>query len=339
MITPITLPAPASGEMSKVDEGIYWLRMPLPFELDHINLYLLESGDGYYIIDTGIQSNLAKNVWQKIIAELDKPIAGLIVTHMHPDHVGLAGWLCKTYQLPLYMSALEYFTCIATFSSSPEADTSVEVDYYVQAGMEKSKAEAIVKDRDRFNKTISPLPLAFKRLQHGDSLTIGNDEWQVLTYAGHSPEHVCLFNLKRNILIGGDQVLPYISPNIGVYSRIPDANPLKDYLESLVCLAELPEDTLVLPSHNVPYSGLRTRCAELQHHHQQQLEKLLSHCQTSQTVVNCLPALYERKLSSGNLFFALAECHAHLNYLMYNQQTSRTSGDDGVFRFKLRTSF
>ena len=334
MITPSTHSIPASGSFCKVAAGVYWLRMPLPFALDHINLYLLEADEGLYIVDTGVQSEHSKTIWQQVLNALNKPVAGVIATHMHPDHCGLAGWLCQQFKVPLYMSALEYYGAIAYFSPNPGADTSVEVDYFVRAGLSQAEAESYVSDHSRYAESVAPIPLAYQRLQAGKSLTIGNRQWQILTYGGHSPEHVCLFDAEARLLIGGDQILPYISPNIGVYSREPEAEPLTDFLHSLQQLKQLPADTLVLPAHNQPYTGLPTRCDELTCHHLKLLDRLLKHCATPQSLQSCLPKLYRRTLTGQMLFFALAEGLAHLNHLVKAGRVTRSLDEQGVYRYQ-----
>ncbi|GGF69863.1 Zn-dependent hydrolase [Alteromonas lipolytica] len=308
--------------------------MPLPFVLDHINLYVLEGDDGMYIVDTGVQCDKSKAIWQRCLATFDKPLAGVIATHMHPDHCGLIGWLCREYKVPLYMSALEYYGAIAYFSPNPGADTSVEADYFVQAGLSAEQANSYVRDHANYEASVSPIPLAYQRLESGNTLTIGARTWQIHTYGGHSPEHVCLFDPKDNLLIGGDQILPYISPNIGVYSREPEANPLTEYFASLKALKQFPADCLVLPAHNQPYTGLHSRCDELVVHHQELLEKLTQHCMTEKTLVACLPVLYTRELSGQVLFFALAEGLAHLNYLVKQGALARRLDEQGMYYYK-----
>ncbi|MDC8832336.1 MBL fold metallo-hydrolase [Alteromonas gilva] len=333
MITPSSHPIPAPGELCEVASGIYWLRMPLPFALDHINLYVLEDEKGLYLLDTGVQSSRSKAVWLHCLAALHKPVVGVIVTHMHPDHCGLAGWLCTEFKVPLWMSALEYYAANTTFAPNPDADTSVEMDYFIQAGLTPEHAQQYVSDRSEYTQAVAPLPLAYHRLIQDDTLSIGGRDWQVLTFGGHSPEHVCLYCAADQLLIGGDQVLPYISPNIGVYSREPDANPLVDYFASLDTLAKLPDETLVLPSHNVPYKGLGFRCQALHEHHNAMLNQLTEFCQAPRTLLQCMPELYARELSGQLLFFALAEGLAHLNYLYYNGSMARQKDADGCYRY------
>ncbi len=308
--------------------------MPLPFELDHINLYVLEGDDGIYVVDTGLSSRKSKAIWEACFAQFNKPLLGVIVTHMHPDHSGLAGWLCREYDVPLYMSALEYFAARSIFGPNPMADLTTDKRYFTQAGVSQPDIEQYVRPRDTYTEGVEPLPLAFRRLRQGETLEIAGKQWQIMTFAGHSPEHVCLYCKAENLLIGGDQILPKISPNIGVYSQEPEANPLADYFASLTTLSNMPSDTLVLPSHNVPYTGLPDRAVELREHHETQLESLVTFCDSPRTLLECLPVMYKRTLSGRHMFFAIAECLSHLNYLMYASRLSRTMSDTGVYLYK-----
>lgn len=325
---------PASGVCTPLCDGVWWLRMPLPFELDHINLYVLQDSDGIFIIDTGLSSRKSKAIWQTCFEQFKQPLKGVIVTHMHPDHSGLAGWLCREFNVPLYMSALEYFAARSIFGPNPGADLSTDKRYFQRAGVDQSIIEQHVRPRDTYTEGVEPLPLAFHRLTQGQTLNIAGRSWQVMTFAGHSPEHVCLYNATDKLLIGGDQILPQISPNIGVYSQEPEANPLAHYFESLTALGDLPSDVLVLPSHNVPYTGVSFRAQQLREHHEAQLAALVSFCEEPQTLVACLPVMYKRDLSGRHMFFAVAECLSHLNYLMYAGRLTRQITDAGVYVYQ-----
>ncbi|MFS1702189.1 MBL fold metallo-hydrolase [Alteromonas sp. AMM-1] len=334
MITLTSHPTPASGEWTLLSEDLWWLRMPLPFELDHINLYVLEDTNGIVVVDTGLSSRRSKAIWQACFEQFNKPLLAVVVTHMHPDHCGLVGWLCREFDVPLYMSALEYFAARSIFGPNPGADLTTDKRYFQRAGVEQSIIDQHVKPRESYTEGVEPLPLAFRRLKHGETLQVAGKSWLIMTFAGHSPEHVCLYNCEQKLLIGGDQILPQISPNIGVYSQEPEANPLADYFTSLSALAEMPADTLVLPSHNVPYIGLPHRAVELRQHHQAQLDALETFCETPRSLVECLPVMYKRPLTGRHMFFAVAECLSHLNYLMYASRLVRTESNAGVYLYQ-----
>ncbi|PKI00955.1 MBL fold metallo-hydrolase [Glaciecola sp. 33A] len=335
----IDVPIPEPGTMQKVAPDIFWLRMPLPFDLDHINLYLLEDGsDGYALIDTGIGTSHVEELWDALLAQLKKPISKVIVTHMHPDHIGMAGYLVEKFRVRLYMSHSEYFVARAISAGSRGASHWQDDEYLVRCGMSAEYVEKAKQNRNKnkgIGQVIRPIPLQYECLQEGDSISIGNDQWRVMIGRGHSPEHVCLYSEKRAVLISGDHVLPGISPNIGVYSTEPNANSLDLYLTTLPQFLTLPLNTLVLPSHKQPFHGLHTRVNELIEHHHAHLSSLREFCQQDKTIKDCLPVLFKRKLNPHNMFFAVAEAFAHLNYLYFAGEVSREINAQGQFVFKV----
>lgn len=334
-VTFINKPIPESGHVQALLPGVLWLRMPLPFALDHINLYLLDDGEaGYALIDTGISTSKVESVWEEVLIKLDKPISRIIVTHLHPDHIGMAGYIAEKFKIKLYMSYAEYYAARALSGGSRGADDWQDDEYLKLCGMPEDYIANAKENRQTspgVGAVVRPIPLQFERLQENDILSIGGQSWQVIIGRGHSPEHVCLFNKKENILISGDHVLPGISPNIGVYSTEPNANPLRQYLDTLPQFKDLPETTLVLPSHKQPFRGLHTRVNQLISHHHQHLEALLEYCDEGKTIKQCLPILFKRKLTQHNMFFAIAESFAHLNYLYYAQQCTRTINAQGQY--------
>jgi len=337
-ITFIDVPIPEPGTVQKVAPGILWLRMPLPFDLDHINLYLLEDGDdSYALIDTGIGTSRVEELWDTLLVTLKKPISKIIVTHMHPDHIGMAGYLVEKFRVPLYMSHSEYFVARALSAGSRGASDWQDDEYLVRCGMSEeyvAKAKNNRKENKGVGQVIRPIPLQFECLKEADSISIGDDQWQVMIGRGHSPEHVCLYSEQRGVLISGDHVLPGISPNIGVYSTEPNANSLDMYLSTLPQFLTLPSSTLVLPSHKQPFHGLHTRVNELIQHHHVHLDNLREFCQQAKTIKDCLPVLFKRELNQHNMFFAVAEAFSHLNYLYFAGKLSREINTQGQFIFK-----
>ena len=342
-VTFIDAEIPEPGTLQEVASGIFWLRMPLPFDLDHINLYLLEDNqngqDGFALIDTGIGTSKTEQLWDTLLDILGKPITKVIVTHMHPDHIGMAGYLVDKFRAPLYMSHSEYFVARALTAGACGASDWQDDEYLVRCGMSEDfvhNAKNNRKDSKGLRQVIRPIPVRFSCLQANDNIRIGIHEWQVYIGRGHSPEHVCLFNRDTNILISGDHVLPRISPNIGVYSTEPDANPLKLYLDTLPQFTLLPEDALVLPSHKQPFHGLHTRVNDLISHHHVHLDDLRVFCEQGKTVEQCLAVLFKRKLNPHNMFFAIAEAFAHLNFLYFEGEFSREIDAKGQFIFALK---
>lgn len=338
----IDLDVPEPSHWQEVSPGILWLRMPLPFDLDHINLYLIEDYEpasnvkGYALIDTGIGIYKTQEIWDKLLENLGQPLTKIIVTHMHPDHIGMAGYLVDKFRVPLYMSHSEYFVARAICAGSKGASDWQDDEYLVRCGMSKeyvTNAKLNRKKNKGVSQVIMPIPLRYERLQEGDELKIGLDKWRVIIGRGHSPEHVCLFNEETNVLISGDHVLPIISPNIGVYSTEPNANSLKMYLDTLPQFKMLPKDALVLPSHKLPFVGLHARVDALITHHHRHLKNLKIFCETGKTIKECLPVLFKRELNQHNMFFAIAEAFSHLNYLYFEDEFTRHINDKGQYIF------
>lgn len=326
-----------SGKLVEISPGVLWLTMPLPFELDHINLYLLRDDSGWIVVDTGLGTNVTRSLWEQVFDQLDGPISGVLVTHLHPDHVGLAGWIADKFDVPFYMSQTEYFSARAFGAGKNGAPNTRDVRYFHQAGLEASLVTQLTSGSDKgYSNVVSPIPVSYTRLKHGMVLTINQQTWQVIIGKGHSPEHVCLFNQDKKILISGDHILPMITPNIGAYSTEPEANTLKDYLDTLPQFKSLPDDVVVLPAHKLPFIGLHQRVDELIAHHQEHLKALTDACQQSQTVVSLLPVMFKRKLSHGNMVFAVAECLSHLNYLVSEGVITRHLNKNGVYEYTQR---
>jgi glyoxylase-like metal-dependent hydrolase (beta-lactamase superfamily II) len=325
---------PEPGEVFEIADGVLWLTMPLPFELDHINLYLIKDGDGWVVVDTGIGTSTTKKLWQQIFKKIDGRITGVVVTHLHPDHVGLGGWIADEFNVPFYMSQTEYFTARAFCAGKNRASNQRDIDYYNRAGLDKELIEKLTQgDGKGFSQVVSPIPMSYTRLKHNDTLLFGSSEWQVLIGRGHSPEHACLYNANKGVLISGDHILPMITPNIGAYSTEPEALTLNDYLTTLPPFKALPENTVVLPAHKLPFVGLHERVDELLSHHHKHLDAVTEACHTPQSISDLLPVMFKRELSSRNMVFAVAECYAHMNYLVANNTLKRTLDDRGVYKF------
>ncbi|MFT6558245.1 MBL fold metallo-hydrolase [Sneathiella sp.] len=331
---------PDDGEVLKITEGVFWVRMPIPFKgLDYINLYLLEDDEGWTIVDSGFNSSKIKSLWEEIFDKfLDgKPVTRLICTHFHPDHMGLAGWITERWNIPLTMSFGEWTFGRMLYLEGEEQTPDYVVEFYQQIGFTEPMMKR-VKDRgfNMFNKAFHSMPMGFVRLDEGDVLSIGGSEWQVIVGTGHAPEHVCLHNKEKNILISGDQVLPRITPHIGVYPAEPFANPLKKFLDSIIKFRHLPDDLLVLPAHNDVFVGLHNQLDFYESHHQERLDRLKTACQSPKTAIEILPDLFDRELGENDIGLGIAEGLAHCHYLVGTNEFVRTVGQDGVWRYGVR---
>ncbi len=277
--TSLVFPAPeppAPGEIIEVAPGILWARIPLPFRLNHINVYLIDDGDGWAILDTGIGNDETRAVWDTLVRG---PLAGrrftrLIVTHFHPDHIGLAGWLCERFGLPLLTSQTSYLGCLNISLSPGALDAKPYRDFYLRHGLDAATTQRVATQGHGYLRMVSGLPPIFTRLVAGDTLQIGGRSFQVLTGNGHAPEQVMLYCEADNVFLAADQVLAKITPNISVWAVDPNGDPLGLYMRSLHELKDqIPADALVLPGHQLPFYGLHTRSDELIAHHRDAMQR------------------------------------------------------------------
>ena len=168
-----------------------------------------------------------------------QPVTRIIVTHMHPDHVGNAGWISRKFPgARLHMSRLEYITCRMLVADTGRQAPPEGTDFYSRAGWDESAIENYRKRFGGFGRGVSAMPEAYVRLQDGDTLEMGGQTWRVVTGHGHSPEHACLYCPGLGLLISGDQLLPRISSNVSVFPTEPEANPLADWMDSCAKLID-----------------------------------------------------------------------------------------------------
>ena len=324
---------PEAGETMVVAPGIVWLRMPLPFALGHINLWLLEDDDGWAIVDTGVYVDESREVWKKTFASVmqERPVNRVLVTHLHPDHVGCAGWLTDRFDVPLWMSREEYFLCRILVADTGRKTPREGDQFYAAAGFKPEQMEYYHKMFGMFGKYVAELPESYTRLKDSDTLQIGNHHWEVIVGRGHSPEHACLYCRQENLLISGDQLLPRISSNVSVYPTEPGADPLADWLDSLGTLkSRIAPDVLVLPAHGKPFRGAHERLDALIAEHIDGLNKLEAICDEAKRAVDVFPALFKSKIGEHNLIMATGESIAHLNYLVNRDRLTVERDADGV---------
>ncbi len=328
---------PEHGELTQVADGIRWLRMPLPMVLEHINLWLLDDDGGCAIVDTGVFIDSNREVWEKTLAGPvgDDDITRVVVTHLHPDHVGCAGWLTREHDVELWMTREEYLLCRVLIADTGREAPDAGVRFYRAAGFPDEALHRYQEMFGMFGRYVSPLPESYHRLLDGDTIRIGGSDWEIVVGRGHSPEHACLYNQERKLVISGDQILPTISSNVSVYPTEPHANPLRDWLRSLGSMkARLPEDVLVLPAHGKPFRGAHARLDELIAEHLTALDKCLELCRESKRAIDVFPALFKGRISDGNLIMATGESVAHLNYLIADGQMTVEPDTDGVLWYR-----
>ena len=338
---------PALGSTLDVAPGVKWLRMGLPFALDHINLWLLrdvqDGREGWSIVDCGITNDTTRNAWEQVFATgLDGlPVLRVVVTHMHPDHIGLAHWLCERWTTPdhpcrLWISATDFN--VARVASTVNGFTGGEgaARFMASHGLTDPEAQEKIRGRSNYYSNMVPaVPGSFRRLMDGTELMVNGSPWRCHAGYGHAPEHMSLHSTSLGVMISGDMVLPRISTNVSVPEIEPEANPLRLYLDSLERLRVLPADTLVLPSHGRPFNGLHTRIDQLQAHHDERLADVLKACaEAPQTAADLLPVLFHRKLDLHQTTFAMGEAIAHLNLLWLSGRLARDTDAAGVQRFR-----
>ncbi len=334
---------PAPGESIRVADGIFWIRMPLPFALDHINLWLLEdddeTGPGWTIVDTGYGVAETHALWERHFAETmaGKPVKRIIVTHYHPDHVGCAAWLHERTSAPVWMTATEFLSAHAAADDAAGFDRGNSARLFLEHGLGKVRPDFAIAQQARntaYKRGVPTVPRQYMRIMDGDLIRIGRREWRIITAFGHAPEHATLFSAGDGILISGDQVLPRITTNVSVWGNQPESNPLKLFLDSFDKFAALPADALVLPSHDRVFTGLHERIAQLHAHHALRLDELAASIGTPKCAAEILPVLFRRPLNDHQLVFAIGEAIAHLHFLWRAGRAKRTYGEDGIYRFQ-----
>ncbi|QBE63937.1 MBL fold metallo-hydrolase [Pseudoduganella lutea] len=329
---------PAPGDAIDIGPGIRWLRLPLPFALDHINLWLLDDAEGTLtVIDCGAATEDSRTGWEQVMAGHfgGKPLGRVLVTHCHPDHVGLADWLCTRWDAPLAMTAGEYGFARMMAAALPGVDGTGAVEHFRRHGLVDADMLEKMQSRKNYYPSLVPsVPTSYFRLEHGQQVDIGGHAWRVITGFGHSPEHASLYCEALNVLVSGDMVLPRISTNVSVFAIEPEGNPLQQYLDSLERFAALPDDVLVLPAHGKPFRGLHTRIAQLRDHHAARLEEVVAACAEPRSAAEIVPLMFRRPLDAHMLSFALGEALAHLHKLWRDGIVRRETDSGGIIRFR-----
>ncbi len=324
---------PASGETMQVAPGIDWVRLHIPGPLRHVNCWLLADTDGEALVDTGMNTAAARDAWNAIFKgpKADVRITKMIGTHFHPDHIGLAGWMCDHHAAPLIMTRAEWLTARMLAADARDSVPHEMLAFWRGAGWDAVQIDhATAKGWAGFRKIITPFPLSYTRIEDGDTLTIGTRDWRVVTGSGHSPEHACLYDEAGGILIAGDQVLPRISPNVSLGITEPNADPLGEWFASIAKLRTLPADLLVLPGHGDPFTGLHTRLDAMDREHRDRLDELTVFLAEPRRAVDCFGRLFRRAIGPDVLGMATGEALAHLRRLEVEGRATRDT-QDGVW--------
>lgn len=329
--------APEEGDAREVADGILWMRLPLPMALDHVNVYAIRDGAGWAVVDTGFDTSKTRAIWETLLAGPMRglPVTRVIVTHHHPDHVGLAGWFMAR-GAELITTRTAWLTARMLVLDVQEAPTPETLAFWRAAGMDTATLEKRASERPfNFADIVAPLPLGFTRIREGDMVEIGGRHWDVRIGHGHAPEHATLWCREEALVLGGDQLLPSISPNLGVYATEPAADPVTEWIESCTHLAHYAKaDHLVLPGHKLPFTGLPDRLRQLIENHHGALSRLREHLDRPRTAAECFAPLFKRRIDAGTYGLALVESVAHLNHLLALGEVTREKRGDGAWAWQ-----
>ena len=325
------LPVPL--EPIEVAEGILWFRLPMPIALDHINIYLLDDGDSWVLIDTGLADTKSIEIWTNILKKYlsKRPIQKIIGTHFHPDHVGLAGWLIERTDAEFWMTQIEWLSARQAYLTVDSGASHAMSAFYKKANLKPDLIKIYEDIGNDYRSMVTPIPLEYERIEHSTSFKIGDRVWKPVFGSGHSPDHVSFYCEKDRIMLGGDMLLPRITPIIAVWWQEPNADPLKGYIEFLETLGSIGSDALILPAHNRPYKELQTRVADLIFHHNERLEITYEACKNENSAEAIMQELFIRKLDPFQTRFAIGETIAHINNLIKKGTLRRRLDDDGVY--------
>ena len=321
----------AFGKAVVIAEGVYWVRMPLPFQLDHINLWLIEEEGGWALVDTGINNVETKKLWLNLLSSLAHRghLTRLICTHAHPDHMGLAGWFCREFELELWTTQNEWHRGIQ-LSRNRNQEEKEFTNHFIRAGCSGDQVKTLSKQLLLSDRFYEKVPNQHETIKDNDQLNIGERRWKVIVGQGHSIEHACLYCEEIDVLIGGDQILPKITPTITLPTYDPSADPLRAFLATNQKFCSLATETKVLPSHNLPFRGLHTRLAQYQAHHDERLKQTLAACACGSTAVEVAETLFGVKSDPYHLFFSVGETLSHLRYLETSGSIVVDQDCDGV---------
>ncbi|MEP1587729.1 MAG: MBL fold metallo-hydrolase [Tateyamaria sp.] len=329
---------PEQGRAIEVASGVLWMRLPLPMKLDHVNIYALDDGDGWTVIDTGFASNKTRGIWRDLMGGplAGKPVTRVVVTHHHPDHVGLAGWFQTEFGVELITTRTAWLFARMLTLDVQDTPVTETLEFWRSAGMDAEVFEQRAAERPfNFGDVVAPMPLGFTRIQQGQSIKMGGRTWDIHMGNGHAPEHATFWSRDDNLVISGDQILSSISPNIGVYATEPMADPIGEWLEACERLKLLArDDQLVLGGHKLPFTGLPTRMRQLIDNHHGALARLSAYLDTPKSAAECFAPLFKRKIGPGEYGLALVEAVAHLSHLYQDGAATRHRRDDGAWVYQ-----
>jgi glyoxylase-like metal-dependent hydrolase (beta-lactamase superfamily II) len=332
---------PRPGELREITSGLYWARLPLPMRLNHVNLWFMREGAGWLVVDAGLDDKMCRDAWEALLAG---PLQGLkleriVLTHGHPDHVGLAGWLVERFDCSFAATRTEWLFANWRREAHGRSFSRQMRAFLTAHGCSVDMVERFAQQETAIARGEQPVPEQFSRLRHAERHRFGERDFDVIVASGHADEHASFYARDGQVLIAGDQILQRITPVVGVFGTEPESDPLTEYLASLERFETLPRDTLVLPSHGLPFLGLHARLQQLRTHHQERLAELLEHMDEPRSTFKLASLIFDRAMQEGQGRFALAETLAHLHYGEKLGLARRITGADGRIKFvKIRFS-
>ncbi|MFP7569579.1 MBL fold metallo-hydrolase [Marivita sp. S2033] len=329
---------PEDGKATEVAPGVLWMRLPLPMKLDHVNVYALDEGDGWTVVDAGFASDRSREIWTRLMHGplAGKPVHRVIVTHHHPDHIGLAGWFQNDHQAELVTTRTAWLMGRMLQLDEQERPSGETLEFWRRCGMDPTILNKRASERPfNFADCVAPLPVGYTRIKQGDVIRAGGRDWDVHIGNGHAPEHATLWSRDDNLVLAGDQILPSISSNIGLYATEPEADPVADWLEACERLSTLArEDHLVLGGHKLPFTGLPLRLHQMIENHHGALRRLEAHITSPKSAGECFAPLFKRKIGEGEYGLALVEAMAHCMHLWHEGRATRTLSAGGAWLFQ-----
>ncbi|MCY4181126.1 MAG: MBL fold metallo-hydrolase [Litoreibacter sp.] len=330
---------PEEGAAIEVAPDILWMRLPLPMALDHVNVYAIADGDGWVIVDTGFFSKRGVAIWKGLLAGplQGKPVSEVIFTHHHPDHIGMAGWFQSEHGAQLLTTRTAWLMARMLTLDVQPVPTPEAITFYTRGGMDPEILEKRKSERPfNFADCVAPMPQGYRRIKQGDRIRLGDRIWDVRIGHGHAPEHA-IFWSDDGIVLGGDQLLPSISPNLGLYPNEPEADPVSDWLQACAGFQSFAtDDQLVLPGHKLPFYGLPLRLRQLIDNHHGALDRLLDFLKTSHSAHECFLTLFKREIRGGEYGLALVEAMAHCHHLYLSGQVTRSMREDGAYLYQTK---
>ncbi|MEM6663407.1 MAG: MBL fold metallo-hydrolase [Pseudomonadota bacterium] len=308
----------------------------MPMRLDHVNCYVIDDGDHWTLVDTGMNTSKVRGLWDGLLAGPlnGKPIGRLVLTHHHPDHVGLLGWF-KEQGAEVWMTRYAYMAARMMTLDQPEQQPQEAVDFRLRAGQPPDEVADYAKEAP-WRMPVWPIPLGFKVINDGDTLQMGGRDWKVHFGHGHAWDHATFWT--DDVVLAGDQIIPGISSNVGVWAMEPEADTLSAWIESCHRLRTVASgtDPLILPGHKMPFRGVDFRLNQLiENHHGalRHIEKALK--EGPRTAAQLFVPIFLRDIKGSQYGLALAEAVAHMNHLYLAGRVDRALvGDAHVYSLR-----